>query len=219
LGYSDVLETGESVKFFAALFAIMNPMSALPIFTSLTRDNTGSQRQHIAFMTAIAVLIILLVTAVVGEQILDMFGISIGSFRVAGGIIILLMALSMLHAKQSGIHHSPEEEQEGVEKDNPALFPLAIPLIAGPGSVATVILYSQQAHGTWGYATIFAVIVVMVGIVYAALSAAIPLARFLGTTGMNVITRVMGMILAAIAVEMIAGGLGGLFPALATPTG
>jgi multiple antibiotic resistance protein len=93
-------------------------------------------------------------TAVLGHQILALFGISAGSFRIAGGIIILILALSMLQAQQSGMHHSAQEEDAGKAKDNPAVFPLAIPMIAGPGSMATVILYAQHARGVPGAAKI-----------------------------------------------------------------
>jgi multiple antibiotic resistance protein len=165
-------------------------------------------------MTAAAVLITLLVAAVLGEQILALFGISVGAFRIAGGIIILILALSMLHAQPSGVHRSAQEEDAGRTKDNPSVFPLAIPMIAGPGSMATVIVYSQHAHGLLGAATIGAVIVLMCGVLLLTLHAADRLAVLMGTTGLKVLTRLMGMLLAAIAVEMMVGGLTQLFPQL-----
>ena len=151
----------EFPRFAAALFAIMNPFGNIAIFLSITADRSPAERGRIATMTTAAVLITLLVVAVLGEEILALFDISVGSFRIAGGIIILILALSMLHAQPSGVHHSAQEEDAGKAKDNPAVFPLAIPLIAGPGSMATVILYSQHAHGLLGAATIGAVIVLM----------------------------------------------------------
>jgi multiple antibiotic resistance protein len=210
--------SSEFLKFAAALFAILNPIGNTAIFLSVTSERSTAERQKIALTTSLAVLITLLVTAVVGQKILDLFGISVGSFRVAGGIIILLLALSMLHARPSGVHHSPAEEADGREKDNPAVFPLAIPVIAGPGAMATVIVYVQHAHGIGGGIRIGAVIVFMSGVILLVLRAANRLSSLLGPTGMNVLTRLMGMVLAAIAVEMIAGGLGQLFPQL-HPTG
>jgi multiple antibiotic resistance protein len=121
----------------------------------------------------------------------------------------------MLHAQPSTVHHSHAEVEAGKTKDNPAIFPLAIPVIAGPGSMATVILYSQHAQGALGWATIGAVIVLMSAVLLVALYAADRVATFLGTTGIKVLTRLMGMVLAAIAIEMIAGGLAELFPATA----
>jgi multiple antibiotic resistance protein len=204
----------EFLRFAAALFAIMNPFGNIAIFLSVTGDRSAAERARIATMTSCAVLVTLLVAAVLGQQILALFGISVGAFRVAGGIIILILALSMLHAQQSGVHHSAQEEDAGRAKDNPAIFPLAIPLIAGPGSMATVILYSQHAEGLPGAAMIGAVIVLLCGVLLVALRAADRLSTFLGTTGLNVLTRLMGMLLAAIAVEMMVGGLTELFPQL-----
>jgi multiple antibiotic resistance protein len=204
----------EFLRFAAALFAIMNPFGNIAIFLSITSDRSPAERGRIAIVTSGAVLVTLVVVAVLGEQILALFDISVGAFRIAGGIIILILALSMLHAQQSGVHHSAQEEDAGKIKDNPAIFPLAIPLIAGPGSMATVIVYSQRAHGLLDTAMIGAAIILLCGMQLLALRVAERLSTFLGTTGLNVLTRLMGMLLAAIAVEMIVGGLTDLFPQL-----
>jgi multiple antibiotic resistance protein len=206
--------SSEFLRFAAALFAIMNPLGNIAIFLSITAERSSAERAKIALATAAAVLITLLVAAAIGREILVLFGISIGSFRVAGGVIVLLIGLSMLHARPSDVHHSPAEEADGQQKDNPAIFPLAIPMIAGPGAMATVIIYAEHARGVGGAITIGAVIVLLCGALLVALRAANRLSTLLGPTGMNVLTRLMGMILAAIAVEMIAGGLVELFPQL-----
>jgi multiple antibiotic resistance protein len=206
--------SGEFMRFAAALFAIMNPFGNLAIFLSITADRSDAERRGIALATSGAVLITLLVTAALGEEILALFGITVGSFQIAGGVIILILALSMLHAQPSGVHHSPEEEDAGRAKDNPAVFPLAIPLIAGPGSMTTVILYAQHARGPVDWLTMAAVIALMCGLVLGALLAADRMSRLLGTTGLNVLTRLMGVLLAAIAVEMMVGGLSAVFPQL-----
>ncbi|MGH6899569.1 MAG: MarC family protein [Geminicoccaceae bacterium] len=199
--------SSEFVKFAAALFAILNPFGNTAIFLSVTAERSATERQQIALMTTVAVLVTLLIAAVIGADILALFGISIGAFRIAGGVIVLLIALSMLRARPSAVHHSPEEEADGRQKDNPAIFPLAIPVIAGPGAIATVILYGERAHGLGGLLTIAAVIVSMCVVLLVALRAAGRLSSLLGPTG-------MGVILAAIAVEMMAGGLVELFPQL-----
>jgi multiple antibiotic resistance protein len=206
--------SSEFVKFAAALFAILNPFGNTTIFLSVTAERSTADRQRIALLTSVAVLITLVVAAVVGQEILDLFGISIGSFRIAGGVIVLLIALSMLRARQSGVHHSAQEEADGQQKDNPAIFPLAIPVIAGPGAIATVILYAEHAGSVGGALTIGAVILLLCLVLLVTLRAADRLSGLLGPTGMNVLTRLMGMILAAIAVEMMAGGLRDLFPQL-----
>jgi multiple antibiotic resistance protein len=206
--------SSEFVKFAAALFAILNPFGNTAIFLSVTAERSTADRQRIALLTSVAVLITLVVAAVVGQEILDLFGISIGSFRIAGGVIVLLIALSMLRARQSGVHHSAQEEADGQQKDNPAIFPLAIPVIAGPGAIATVILYAEHARTVGGALTIGAVILLLCLVLLVTLRAADRLSGLLGRTGMNVLTRLMGMVLAAIAVEMMAGGLRDLFPQL-----
>jgi multiple antibiotic resistance protein len=204
----------ELLRFAAALFAIMNPLGNTAIFLSVTAERSPAERSAIARTAVVAVLITLLVAAVLGEHILALFGISIGAFRAAGGVIILLIALAMLHARQSGVHHSAQEETEGQQKDNPAIFPLAIPMIAGPGAIATAIVYGEHARGIGGALAIGTVIVLLCGVLLVALRAAGRLSTLLGPTGMNVLTRLMGMLLAAIAVEMIAAGIAELFPQL-----
>jgi multiple antibiotic resistance protein len=206
--------SSEFVKFAAALFAILNPFGNTAIFLSVTAERSTADRQRIALLTSVAVLITLVVAAVVGQEILDLFGISIGSFRIAGGVIVLLIALSMLRARQSGVHHSAQEEADGQQKDNPAIFPLAIPVIAGPGAIATVIFHAEHAGSVGGALTIGAVILLLCLVLLVTLRAADRLSALLGPTGMNVLTRLMGMVLAAIAVEMMAGGLRDLFPQL-----
>jgi multiple antibiotic resistance protein len=210
-----VLEDGTYLKFFAALFAIINPIGAIPVFLSVTRDSGEAERRRIAILTTVAVLIVLLVTAALGDGILSFFGIRVAAFQVAGGLIILLMAIAMLQAQASAVHHSDSEEQQGVEKDNPAIFPLAIPLIAGPGSITTVILYGDDVHGVADAVHVVVIIVSISAIVYVALRSAVRLGTLLGPTGVKVVTRLMGMLLAAIAVDLIAGGLTILLPGLA----
>jgi len=209
----------EIVKFFAALVAITNPVQAIPLLISMTPEASQAERAKIALVAAAATLITLLVAALAGGPILNFFGISIASFRTAGGLIILLMALAMLHARPSAIHSSKEEHEHGRQKDNPAVFPLAIPIFAGPGALATVIVTSHQAGGLVGYAAVGGVIVFIVTLLYLAMRMAGKLAGYLGTTGMNVMTRLMGILLSAIAIDMLAQGLGGLFPTLAKAAG
>jgi multiple antibiotic resistance protein len=186
---------------------------------SVTEGPSGAERQKIALGTTVAVLVTLVVAAVIRHDILALFGISIGAFRVAGGLIVLLIALAMLHARPSAIHHSPAEAADGRQKDNPAIFPLAIPVIAGPGAIATVILHAEHAEGVGGALAIGAVIALMCAVLWFALRAAGRLASLLGQTSMNVLTRLMGVLMAAIAVEMMAGGLGELFPQLHVAAG
>ncbi len=192
-------------KFFAALFAVMNPLTAVPIYLAVTEGKTTGEKVKVAVTTTLTVLIALMAFSLVGNELLGFFGVSINAFRTAGGVIILLMAISMLHAKSSRIHSADEEHSESADKDNPGVFPLGIPLLAGPGAITTVIIYSNHSQ----YSTLFAssfVIVAMSVLIFLTLFLANRLGNLMGVTGMNIVTRLMGMLLAAIGVEMIIDG-------------
>lgn len=202
-------------KSFIGLLAIVNPLGAIPIFLSLSLDRSPTQCRAIAKTSASGVAIILIVAAWAGEAILNFFGIGIPAFRVGGGLLILLMALSMLHAKQSHTQQTPAEADEADSKENIAIVPLAIPLMAGPGAISLVIVDAHQI-GTWGGR--FAIsggILTVAGAVWIALRLANPIGEKLGTTGLNIATRIMGLLLAAIGVQMLAAGMLKLFPGLA----
>lgn len=211
------METGslsEYLKFFAALVAIVNPVGAIPIFINLTVDQAKAERNRNGFMASVAMGIILLVVLFSGEAILRFFGISVGSFRVGGGILILLMSISMLHAKMSQVKQTEEEELDSAERDNVAVVPLGTPLLAGPGAISTVILYAQRYGSVSHYLYLLAVIVALVVLTWLSFRLAPAIARLLGKTGINVVTRLMGLIMAAVGVEFIANGLKQLFPLL-----
>ena len=203
------------VKIFISLLAIVNPFGAIPLFISMTADQNSRQRRQTINVVAFSVSIILLVSLFFGELLLQFFGISIASFRVGGGILILLMAISMLHAKTSQIRQTDEEADESIEKESVAIVPLAMPLMAGPGAISTVILAAHKASGIAHYSIIALGIILLSLVVWAVLRLSPWIATRIGATGINIFTRIMGLILAAIAVEFIAVGLKGLFPALA----
>lgn len=200
-------------KLFAALFAIMNPLTNLPVFLALTADKSGANRATIALTGAVAAFGILVVALLAGERILSFFGITVDDFRISGGLLILLIALSMLHVQTSRIHHAPEEADEARGQDNPGLFPLAIPLLAGPGSIATVIVFAHQTRGVADTVLSAAVIFAVCAMIYGTFAVGGRIGDWLGATGLNVVTRIMGMLLAAIAIGMIVDGLTGAFPA------
>jgi len=134
----------EYLKFLAAMISISNPIGVIPIFVTLTGGQTRREQHVTARRTCLAFGIVLLVILVAGEPILRFFGITIASFKVAGGIIILLMAIAMVHGRVSGAKHTKEESEDAADKDSLAIVPLAIPLLAGPGAISTVIVYSNQ---------------------------------------------------------------------------
>ena len=205
----------EYAKFFAALVAIVNPIGCIPIFINLTADQSPAERNRSSRVAAYAAGAVLLVTLVSGETVLRFFGISIASFRVGGGILILLMALSMMHARVSPVKHTEEEARDSAEKENIAVVPIGIPILAGPGAISTVILYGHR-HPSPEHALILGIEIVLVCLcIWLSCRTAPFLAKALGRTGINIVTRIMGLIMAAIGVEFIAYGLRQLFPLLA----
>ena len=202
------------VKFLAALFAIVNPLGAVPIFISLAQGRDAAEVSAIPRRTAVATASILTVAALAGERVLRFFGVGIPAFRVGGGILVLLIAIAMLRARQPRTKHTPEEAHESAEKEDVAVVPLAIPLLAGPGAISTVILNAQAASGIGEELIIIGTVLLVSGCTFALFKLGTPLMRRLGRTGINIFTRIMGLILAAVAVEFITGGLAEIFPAL-----
>ena len=211
------METGtisEYLKFFAALLAIVNPVGVIPIFINLTADKAEGVRNKNGFMASISMGIILVIVLFTGDAILRFFGISVGSFRVGGGILILLMAISMLHARISRVKQTKEEGLDSAERDSVAVVPLGTPLLAGPGAISTVILYAQRYTSVTHYLYLLGIILLMVCLTFFSFRLAPAITRLLGKTGINVVTRLMGLIMAAVGVEFIANGLKQLFPVL-----
>ena len=205
----------EYLTFFIGLVAILNPIGVIPVFINLTAQQTPAERAGTAFVAGISVGAVLLISLVAGEFILNLFGISLASFRVGGGILILLMAISMMQATMSPARQTPEEARDAVLKESVAVVPLAIPLLAGPGAISTMILYANRSDSLLHDVVLGAGVVAVAAIVWLMFRLAQPLAAKLGRTGINVVTRIMGLIMAAIGVEFMANGLKQLFPALA----
>lgn len=204
----------ELFKITIALLAIVNPVSGIPVFLSTTADWSPSDRRRTARTVAITVFIVLTASALIGTYILEFFGISIASFQVGGGILLLLLAVSMMQARESGLRQTPEEQLEAADRHAVAVVPLAIPLLAGPGAISTMIIASHRVPGIVFQLKLLLPAGAIALIVWITLLVSARLAQRLGTTGMNVITRLMGLTLAALAVEFIVRGLQELFPAL-----
>lgn len=202
------------LKIGIALFAIVNPIGSVPVFISATSGWSKKERAKTAKTTALTVFIVLTVAAFIGDRLLDFFGVSIPSFQVGGGILLMLIAISMMHAKQSAAHQTAEERQTLAEKKVIAIVPLSIPILAGPGSISNIIMAAQQNATLTGHLSLIIPIFAICFIIWLVLSLAVVIANKLGTIGINIVTRIMGLILAAMAVEFIAHGLSGLFPKL-----
>jgi multiple antibiotic resistance protein len=205
----------EYSRFFIALFVILDPFAAVPIFLALTKTYSRKERGQVANIAAITVLLVLVVASLTGESLLHGMGTSLASFRVGGGIVLLLMALAMLSGQTGAVRTTPEEEAEAEDRNAIAVVPLALPLMAGPGSISTVIIQMQRSDMEYhGLLVIFSIALVCL-LLWFVLRMATTIGRVLGQIGLNIINRLFGLILAAIAVEIMANGLKELFPALA----
>jgi multiple antibiotic resistance protein len=206
----------EYTRFFTALIVILDPFAAVPIFLALTKSYTSTERGRIANIASITVLLVLVASALTGEALLHMMGTSLASFRVGGGIVLLLMALAMLRAQTDAVRTTPDETSEAEDKRTIAVVPLAIPLLAGPGSISTVII-EMHRPGTQHHALLVILSVAVVCLIlWLVLRMASSIGKLLGHIGLSIINRLFGLILVAIAVEIMANGFKELFPALAS---
>lgn len=197
------------------LVAIVNPLGALPIFLSMSDKSDPDADMRTINRAAVAVALILLISAWTGEALLGFFGITIDAFRVGGGLLILLMGISMLHGKQSHVQHCPNETGEVEKKEDISVVPLAIPLMAGPGAISLVILDANKIHSFGGEIVLALAIISIAIIAWLVLFIAEKMRDKLGTIGLNIATRIMGLILAAIGVQFMADGIKHLLPGLA----
>ena len=200
------------------LLAIVNPLAIVPFFIHYTQGFTRKQRQRTIATASFSAFVVIAVSALLGLQILDFFGISLASFQVGGGLLLLTGALNMLNAQPAEAKAQTNDLEDGAAKAamgaSIAVVPLTIPLLTGPATMSTVVIYAQKATTFFQIATLIGYGVV-IGIATAVcFSLAEPIARLMGKTGINVMTRLMGLILAALAVEVMADGLGKLFPLL-----
>ncbi len=202
-------------KVFSALFAIMNPIANVPVFLSLTEGASDAVRRRVAATAALGTTIGCLISIMGGQAVLDAFGLSVDDFRLAGGLIVLTIALSMLQGSSSQTHgRTPKEKKDTVDAENVAIYPLTIPLLVGPGTIATLIVYGHaaEAQGKWPELAIG--VGAFLALLTVALLSAPWLGRHLSATATAITRRLMGMILAAVAMEMIVTSLRNLFPGL-----
>jgi len=203
------------LKMFAALFAIMNPIANLPVFLSLTSDRDAVGQRKVVVTLTIALVCGAALVGIGGNAILDLFGISVDAFRLAGGFLILLIALNLIQGEQSKAHHGTEKEQaHHAEQDNPAIYPLTVPILLGPGTISTMIIFRGQANTVEQGIAYVAAISCAIGLLAVTFFAAPFLGRVLGQTATSVMSRLMGMILAAIAMSMMVESLKVLLPGL-----
>jgi len=202
----------EYSRFAIALFAILTPFAAIPIYLGLTEGRTDRERAGIARTAVLTVAAVLISSALLGDAVLAVLGTSLHSFRVGGGIVLLLIALSQLNATVSGVKQTATEADEAMGREAIGVVPLGLPLLAGPGSISAVIIEMQRGHGWDHAAAIIGCILIVCTALWASLRLAVPIGAKLGQTGLNIMTRLFGLLLSAVAVETIANGLRNLFP-------
>jgi multiple antibiotic resistance protein len=202
------------------LLAIVNPLACVPFFIHYTQGFSRAQRQRTIFVSSLTTFIVIAASALLGLQILEFFGISLASFQVGGGLLLLTAAMSMLNAQPAEARANAEEVQDAETKAamgaSIAVVPLTIPLLTGPATMSTVVIYAEKAKNFSQLGTLVGYGVVIALATALCFALATPIARVLGKTGINVMTRLMGLILAALAVEVMSDGLQKLFPILAS---
>jgi multiple antibiotic resistance protein len=208
------MTTTEIVKFIVAMIIMMNPLGSLSIFLDLTKKSTLADQRKIAINASMAIFVIMILTVWTGKDLLTLLGITIPSFRVAGGLILLLMGLSMLQSKESAISHTTEDDVAARERHSIAIVPMALPVIVGPGAMSTIIIAIGDSPHFYSMLWISLACIALTLGMGIMLYFATPIAKFVGVSVIKVVTRIMGMIIMAIAVGMLASGLTGLFPAL-----
>ncbi|MDB5818175.1 MAG: hypothetical protein JWQ11_1815 [Rhizobacter sp.] len=204
------------VKALIALLAIVNPIGAVPFFIHFTSGFNDEQRRRTARVSAFSAFVVIAVSAIAGLRIIEFFGISLASFQVGGGVLLLMSSLQMLNAQQAETRK--EDVTAGNDKldagDSIAIVPLTIPLLTGPATISAMVIYADKTRHWWELATLVGYGVVIGVVVWLAFAASPRIARVLGSTGINVMTRLMGLLLAALAVEVMSDGMIKLFPGL-----
>jgi len=200
------------IKFFVVFFVVVEPISLIPLFAGLTIGASARYKKKMAGKAATIALAICVLFALVGAKFLDIMGISLSSFRIAGGTLLFLISLEMVFARTSGTKSTVPEKEEAKTREDISVFPLAFPFIAGPGALATILLTAGEV---WGQPLMFAgflgVVVLVMLICWVLMLATPPLMKIFGVTGANVMSRLSGVILAALAVQFIVEGIRGAF--------
>jgi multiple antibiotic resistance protein len=204
---------GEYLRYAVTLTAVLDPFFAVPIFVSVTARRDAAERLALARVVTVTVFGVLAGSALFGEALLRLIGAGLPAFSVGGGLVLLLMALAMLNARAGGVRQSAEEAEELQAGELSGVVPLAVPLLAGPGAIGTTII-AAQARGVAHLAAMVVCIAVVCALLWLTLRFAHRLAPRLGTTGLNIATRLLGLLLAAIAIQTMAEGLVLLFPGL-----
>lgn len=197
----------ELLLIFTSIFFIVDPFAVIPTFLAMTVRDAPAQRRVLARRGAWTCAITLIAFALGGSMIFKIFGITIGAFKIAGGVLIGLNALDMVQARRSQQRETPVETAEGIQKEDIGIMPLGVPMLAGPGAISTVMVLALGSKSVAATAAVYVSIVLTAALTYVVLSAASLVERRLGQTGMRILTRLMGLVLSAIAVQFIVDGI------------
>ena len=192
---------------FSAVFVIVDPLGIVPLFLALTPNDTPQSRREMARRACLVAWSVLIAFAFLGTRILSVFGITLAAFKVAGGLLMLVTAFDQLRAQHASTRTTDAEQHEGAAKADVSVVPLAMPLLAGPGAIATVTVLMSRAHAMWQDSLVIAAITLTIAIAYVALRFSDRIARLLGTTGRLVGERLIGLVLAAIAIQFVLDGV------------
>jgi multiple antibiotic resistance protein len=193
---------------FATAFTIIDPVGMIPLALSVTADATPQRRAEIVDQATLVASAVILLMGLVGKPLLESLGITLPAFTIAGGALLFLIAVDMLFGRKTGTKQTPEEERTDAESANPAVFPLAVPMIAGPGTIATVLVLVTLAGGDREKdAIVLAAFASAMLVTWICMRLSTQLLRVIGTTGIHVVTRLFGILLAALAVQFILNGL------------
>lgn len=198
----------------SSLFIIVDPVATAPVFVAMTPTDTPAQRAKRARLACVVATIVLLTFALAGRVIFKFLGLTMPAFQIAASIVLLMVALDMLQAQRSRVRETDEETEAGTGKDDISITPLAIPLLAGPGAISTVIVLQNQARGIAQHAALFVVVTAVMFASYLILRFAAHGTKFLNPIAIKIITRVMGLLLAAVAVQFMLNALQELKPGL-----
>jgi multiple antibiotic resistance protein len=201
------------VKFFVVFFVVVDPISLIPLFAGLTQGASARYKKKMAGKAAAIALGICVLFSLVGAKFLDIMGISLSSFRIAGGTLLFLIALDMVFARPSGTRSTSTEQEEAKKREDISVFPLAFPFIAGPGALATILLsVGEVGPKPLLFVGLLGAVGVVLAVCWVLMLATPRLMKVLGVTGANVVSRLSGVILAALAVQFIVDGIHGSFP-------
>jgi multiple antibiotic resistance protein len=215
MNFLHALSISDFLKTFIALLVIINPPAVIPAYLSLTNGMGETTLKKVYKMVSHSVFFVLAISALAGELILKAFGISLDSFQIGGGILLAIIAYGMMNAENKQHTQTEEEEKESIAKgESISVVPLTIPLLTGPGSMSVCVITASKYHSLVGYLYILVSAILISFMVYFILKSAPKIREKMGTTGMNVMSKVFSLLLMALAIELIGSGLGNMFPGL-----